>query len=181
MKILNRIILTLLFGVSLLSLNGCDPFEELYLTLAMDIDFTTSGSSSNIFITENLCLSDFEDYEDNKEDIEEIRYISSAYITMDATAGLTAQSLTITLYQADGSTELFNYTIPNFVAGTYKNNPLEINLTQQQKAALNAYLVNPEINKCFVATLVAINVQSGSPTYFLTSKVDVLTELKIKK
>ena len=88
-------------------------------------------------------MSDFEDYDDNKDNIEEIQYVSSAYITIDATSGLSADSLTITLYQEDGATILFDYTIPNFVAEDYINNPLEITLTQQQIANMNAYLTRP--------------------------------------
>jgi hypothetical protein len=180
MKKLNKLFVGVLFGISLLFINGCDPFDDLYVNLAMDIEFSTAGAGQNIFISSDLCLSDFDDYEDNVDQLEEIRYVSSAYFTIDATSGLRAQTLTITLYQEDGNTKLFDYTIPNFVAATYKNNPLEITLTQQQIDDINSYLTNPQEDKCFVATLEASNVQSDSTPYQLSSKVDILTELKVK-
>ncbi len=180
MKKLNRI---LLFGFILLtsiSFNSCDPFDDVFLTLAMETEFSTVGAGSNISISSNLCLSDFDDYEDNKDNLEEIRYISSAYVTINATQGLQGQNLTLTLYQADGNTVLFRYVIPTFVAGSYINNPLEIVLTQQEISNINAYLTNPKEDKCFVATLEVSNVTASSTPYDLSSKIDFLTELKIK-
>lgn len=180
MKKLNRI---LLFGFILLtsiSFNSCDPFDDVFLTLAMETEFSTVGAGSNISISSNLCLSDFDDYEDNKDNLEEIRYISSAYVTINATQGLQGQNLTLTLYQADGNTVLFRYVIPTFVAGSYINNPLEIVLTQQEISNINAYLTNPKEDKCFVATLEVSNVTAASTPYDLSSKIDFLTELKIK-
>ncbi len=180
MKKLNKFFAAALFGISLFFVNGCDPFDDLYVNLAMDIEFSTAGAGQTIFISSALCLSDFEDYEDNVDELEEIRYVSSAYFTTNATSGLRAQTLTITLYQEDGFTKLFDYTITNFVANTYINNPLEITLSQQEIDDINAYLTNPKEDKCFVATLEATNVQSDSSPYQLSSKVDILTELKIK-
>ena len=180
MKKLKKLFIALLFIFPLITITSCDPFDEIYLKLAMDIEFSTPGFGPEFEITETFCLSDFEDYNDNKDNIEEIQYVSSAYITIDATSGLSADSLTMTLYQEDGATILFDYTIPNFVAEDYINNPLEITLTQQQIANMNAYLTDPQVDKCFVATLAASNVQPSTTQYFLTSKIDLLTELKIK-
>lgn len=180
MKKFKKLFAAALFGISLLFINGCDPFDDLYVKLAMDVEFSTLGSGQNIFISSGLCLSDFEDYEDNVDELEEIRYVSSAYFTVDATSGLRAQTLKLTLYQEDGFTVLFDYTITNFVADTYKDNPLELTLTQQEIDDINAYLTNPKEDKCFVATLEAFGVQSDSSPYQLSSKVDILTELKLK-
>lgn len=180
MKKLNRI---LLFGFVLLtsiSFNSCDLFDDIFLTLAMETEFSTIGAGSNISISSNLCLSDFDDYEDNKDNLEEIRYLSSAYVTINATQGLQGQNLTLTLYQADGATVLFRYILPTFVAASYINNPLEIILTQQEISNINAYLTNPKEDKCFVATLEVSNVSASSTPYDLSSKIDFLTELKIK-
>lgn len=139
MKKLNTFLLASLF-IALLAINGCDPIDDVYLTLALETEFSTVGAGSNIFISSNLCLSDFEDYEDNKDNLEEIRYVTSAYFTINATQGLQGQNLTLTLYQANGSTQLFRYVVPTFVAATYINNPLEIVLTQQEISNINAYL-----------------------------------------
>ena len=179
MKKLNTLFLGCLF-VALLAINGCDPMDDVYLTLAMEAEFSTVGAGSNIFISSNLCLSDFDDYEDNKDKLEEIKYVTSAYFTLNATQGLQGQNLTLTLYQADGSTQLFRYVLPTFVAATYINNPLAIELTQQEISNINSYLVNPQEDKCFVATLEVSNVSASATPYTLSSKLEFLTELKIQ-
>jgi hypothetical protein len=180
MKKFNRLLLFGFLILTLLTFNGCDPFDDVYLTLAMDTEFSTIGAGSDIYISTNMCLSDFEDYDDNKDNLEEIRYISSAYLTINATQGLQGNNLTLTLYQADGTTILFQYVVPTFIASNYINNPLEIVLTQQEIGNINTYLKNPQQNKCFVATLTVSNVQSSSTPYQLSSKLEFLTELKIK-
>jgi hypothetical protein len=179
MKKINTLVLGSLF-IALLVINSCDPMDDVYLTLALETEFNTIGAGSNISISSDLCLSDFDDYEDNKEDLEEIRYITSAYFTLSATQGLQGQNLTLTLYEANGSTQLFRYILPTFVASTYIGNPLEITLTQQEISNINAYLTNPQDDKCFVATLEVSNVTASTTTYNLNSKLEFLTELKIK-
>ncbi|MFZ1518610.1 MAG: hypothetical protein WAU11_07540 [Ignavibacteriaceae bacterium] len=180
MKKLNRILLVGFIFLTSITFNSCDPFDDVYLTLAMETELNTAGAGSDIFISSDLCLSDFDDYEDNKDNLEEIKYITSAYVTLNATSGLQGQNLTLTLYQANGSTILFRYIIPTFVAGSYVNNPLEIVLTQQEISNINAYLTNPKEDKCFVATLQVSNVSASTTPYTLNSKIDFLTELKIK-
>jgi hypothetical protein len=180
MKQIKKLFITVFIVLTSIAVNGCNPFDDIYLTLAMETQFSTLGAGSNIFISSGLCLSDFDDYNDNNEDLEEIRYVTSAYFTLNATPGLQGQNFTLTLYQADGSTQLFRYVIPAFVAANYVNNPLEIELTQQEIDDMNAYLTNPKEDKCFVATLEVSNVTASSTPYNLTSKVEFLTELKIK-
>ncbi|HEX7356278.1 MAG TPA: hypothetical protein VF270_01050 [Ignavibacteriaceae bacterium] len=162
------------------ALNACDPFDDVYLTLALETEFNTTGAGTNISLTNNLCLSDFSDYEDNRDKLEEIKYITSAYLTLNATQGLRGDNLTLKLYQADGSTLLFEYVLPVFIANNYVNNPLKINLTQQEINNLNTYLLNPKVDKCFVATLDVSNVSSSGIIYNLESKLEFVTELKIK-
>lgn len=179
MKKLNTLLLASLF-VALITINGCDPVDDVYLTLALETEFNTVGAGSSISISSDLCLSDFEDYEDNKEELEEIRYVTSAYFTINATPGLQGQNLTLTLYQANETTQLFRYVVPTFVAANYINNPLEIVLTQQEISNINAYLTDPQVDKCFIAKLEVSNVTASATPYNLNSKLEFLTELKIK-
>lgn len=179
MKKLNTFLLAGFF-LSLVAFNGCDPIDDVYLTLALETEFSTVGAGSSISISSDLCLSDFEDYEDNKEELEEIRYVTSAYFTINATPGLQGQNLTLTLYQANGTTQLFRFVVPTFVAANYINNPLEIVLTQQEISNINAYLTDPQVDKCFIAKLEVSNVTASATPYNLNSKLEFLTELKIK-
>ena len=180
MKSIYKPILLLTTLFTLLLIKGCDPFDDVYLTLAMDAEFSTVGAGSDIFIQSNMCLSDFDDYEDNKDNLEEIRYITAAYMTINSTQGLQGNNITLTLYEGDGTTMLFRYIVPTFVASNYINNPLKINLTQQEIDDLNLYLVNPQEDKCFVATLQVSNVTASATPYSMQSKLEFLTELKIK-
>lgn len=180
MKKLYKPLLILTALITLLLFNGCDPFDDVYLTLAMDTQFNTIGAGSDIFIQTNMCLSDFDDYEDNKDNLEEIKYITSAYMTINSTQGLQGNNLTLTLYEGNGTTMIFRYVIPTFIAANYINNPLKINLTQQEIDNLNLYLRNPQEDKCFVATLQVSNVTASATPYSMQSKLEFLTELKIK-
>lgn len=180
MKKLYKPLLFIAALFTVLLVNGCDPFDDVYLTLVMDTEFSTVGAGSDIFIQANRCLSDFDDYEDNKDNLEEIRYITAAYLTINSTQGLQGNNLTLTLYEGNGTTMIFRYVIPTFIAANYVNNPLKINLTQQEIDALNLYLRNPQENKCFVATLQVSNVTASATPYSMQSKLEFLTELKIK-
>jgi hypothetical protein len=180
MKIFYKIFISLsVIFLSLLAAS-CDTFDDLYVKLSMDTEFHTIGFGPTIDLTNNFCLSDFSDYDDNKDNLEEITYISAAYLTLNATQGLQGDNLQLELYEADGSTLLFSYSISNFDANYYVNNALEIKLTPQEINNMNAYLTNPKENKCFVATLKVSNVRPSNTTYELNSKFEFLTELKVK-
>lgn len=180
MKQIKKLILTVIIVLTSIAINSCDPFDDIYLTMSMDKEYNVQGFGSEINIGQSFCLSELDDYNDNKEDLEEIRYIASAYFTINATTGLQGDSLTLTLYEADQTTLLFRFVEPNFVASEYINKPLEIVLTQQEVNNINSYLTNPQDDKCFWAALKVSNVQSASQFYTLNSKIEFLTELKIK-
>jgi hypothetical protein len=180
MKKFNKIFLPAIIIITTLFTYSCDPFDDIYLTLAMELQFDTSGNSSEIFLPASICLSDFEDYDDNQDKLDEILYISSMYLTLNATTGLQGDNLRLTFYQADHSTVLFQYIQSHFVAGEYISNPLEIILTEQEKVKVNNYLKNPQVDKCFYATLEISNVSSASQNYILNSKMQFLTQLKVK-
>lgn len=179
MKKLNKLFLFVIIILTSFTFNSCNPFDDFYLTLSLDKEFDVQGFGSEINIEEGFCLSDFDDYNDNKNELDEIRYISSAYFTINATTGLQGDSLIVTFYQADRTTILFQFVQPNFVASA-QNNPLEIVITPQEVNNVNSYLKNIQEDKCFWATLHVSNVQSASQFYSLNSRVEFLTELKIK-
>lgn len=180
MKKFYKVIFPVIVLIALLFCYSCDPFDDLYLTLSMDLEFNTSGNSSVIFLPASICLSNFDDYKDNRDNIEEINYISAAYLTLSATTGLQGDNLKLTFYKADNTTVLFQYTQTHFAAGDYIDHPLEIVLTDQEKTNVNNYLKNPQVDKCFYATLEISNVSSASQNYTLNSKMEFLTKLKIK-
>jgi len=174
--------LFIIIGIILvaLAINGCDPFDDVYLTLAMKTNFDIEIVDGTFSVTQDTCLSEFDDYDKNKNNIEEIIYISSAYITMDSTNGFEADSLILTVLRGDNSTQLFSFTIHNFNADEYVNNPLEIKITQQEVDNINSYLSNPQEDKCFIAKLECFNATPPNAIYRLNSVIDILTQLKIK-
>ena len=180
MKKFNKFILASLLVLSALALNGCDPFDDLYLTLAMDTEFNTEAPVSEVILTEDFCLSKFDDYNDNSDNIEEIKYISAAYLTLDPSNGLQGE-FRLKLYRTDTNALLFDYTVPSFVADSSINKPLLINLNQEQINNINTYLINPKVDKCFRAVLEVNNAtdNDGAP-FQLHGKVEFLTELQVK-
>lgn len=176
----------ILFGLVILSssliINSCDPFGDFYVTLVMDTELNAAGIGPNINISSDFCLTDFSDYNDNSDKLEEIRYISAAYFTTAATNGLRGENLRLRLYEGDGTTLLFEFNVPNFVADNYIDKPpLKIDLTTEQINNINQYLANFRTNNCFKAELTVSNVQySETPSYYLNAKMEFLTELKVK-
>jgi len=160
---------------------SCDQFENVFLNLPIDKEITASGSGPDIFERETICFTDYDSFNDNAEDIEEIKYVTSAFFTINATAGLQGTGIIATLYQGDGVTPLFSFTMPSAVADDYKNNPLKLTLNQQQIDLLNNYLANYKTNNCFVAELRVANVTGTSgPPYSITGKFEMVVELKVK-
>ena len=51
MKKLNKLFITVIFVLISITFNGCDPFDDIYLTLALETEFSTIGAGSNIFIS----------------------------------------------------------------------------------------------------------------------------------
>ncbi|MGQ9643399.1 MAG: hypothetical protein ACUVT3_06045 [Ignavibacterium sp.] len=165
-----------------LLLNGCDPFEEYFISLKIDQQFQLLGIGPNISQQINFCLNAYDDYNDNADKIEQIKYVDAAYLTLDASEGLHSDNLSLKLYQSDGNTLLFDYNLPSFVASDYANKALYIQLTQSEKEKINQYLINHQQNNCFVAVLTAENVHSNnpSPIFSLQAKIEFVAELKLK-
>lgn len=175
------IALIIIFSLSLL-LNSCDPFEEYFINLKMDQQFQLYGIGPNITQQINFCLNNYDDYNDNVDRIEQIKYVDAAYLTLDASEGLHSDNLSLKLYQSDGNTLLFDYNLSPFVASDYINKALHIQLTQSEKEKINQYLSNHQQNNCFVAVLTAENVQSNNvlPYFSLQAKIEFVAELKLK-
>lgn len=181
MKHIYKTIFILLIFSSTLLFNRCDPFEDFFLTMTLDTEINAYFLGSNFYGSSDFCLSDFDDYNDNSDNLNEIRYISSAYFTLNSSSGLKGDTLHLRLYEGDGSTLLIDFKKPNFVADDYINKPLKIDLTNQEINNLNQYLANFKVNNCFKAYLGITNATSNNLLLSqLNAKVEFLTELKIE-
>lgn len=163
-------------------LNGCDPFEEYFINLKMDQQFQLYGIGPNIEQQIEFCLSNYDDYNDNADKIEQIKYVDAAYLTLYASEGLESDNLSLKFYESDGTTLLFDYNLPSFVAADYTNKPLHIKLTQSEKDKINQYLKDHQKNNCFVAKLTVENVSSNNslPYFSLQARIEFVAELKLK-
>lgn len=180
MKNIYKILFGLLILSSSLIINSCDPFGDFYLTLVMDTELNAAGIGPDITISKDFCLTDFSDYNDNSDNLEEIRYISAAYFTTASSNGLRGENLMLKLYKGDGTT-LFEFKVLNFVADNYIDKPLKIDLTSEQINNINQYLANFKTNNCFKAELTVSNVTDNDGLFFqLNAKMEFLTELKVK-
>ena len=85
------------------------------------------------------------------------------------------------LYRTYTNTLLLDYTDQSFNADSSLINPLIIDLDQDEIDNINAYLINPKVDKCFRAVLDVNNASDndGAP-FYLHGKVEFLTELKVK-
>lgn len=165
-----------------LLINGCDPFEEYFINLKMDQQFELYGVGPNIEQQIQFCLNNYDDYNDNADKIEQIKYVDAAYLTINASEGLESDNLSLKLYESDGTTLLFDYNLPSFVADEYANKPLHIDLTQSEKDKINQYIQDHQRNNCFVAKLTVENVSSNNvlPYFALQAKIEFVAELKLK-
>lgn len=181
MKIRLKYFLAVLITLVGFIYTGCDQFENVFLNLPINKEITAAGNGPDIFERETICFSDYDSFNDNADDIEEIKYVTSAFFTINATSGLQGTGIIATLYQGDGFTPIFSFTMPSAVADDYKNNPLKLQLNQQQIDMLNNYLANYQTNNCFVAELRVENVTGTSgPPYSITGKFEMVVELKLK-
>mgnify|MGYP003460560098 FL=1 len=180
MKKLNRLFASVLFGMSLLFINGCDPFDDLYVKMAMGTEFNTPTPVPNISLTQEMCLSSFDDYNDNVDNLNEIKYITAAYFTLDSSNGLQGD-FRLRSYRTDNNALLFDYSFQSFNADIFLDSVLTINLKQEEINNINEYLTNPKVDKCF-RTILDVNNASdndGAP-FQLHGKFEFLTELQVE-
>jgi hypothetical protein len=170
--------LFLLFTFSSIS---CDQFQNLFLNLPLKTEITASGNGPNIFEVKSFCLSDYDSFNDNIDDVKAIRYVAAAYLTITSSPGLQGTGITATLYRGDGVTALFSVTLPTAVAADYIDNPFEIVLTEAQIDLLNSYLADYKNNDCFVARLTVANVtDNDGPPFSITGQVEIVVELELE-
>ena len=170
--ILLLFVFTLGFGIM-----GCDELENLFLNLPIEQEFAETGAGP-IADTTSFCLSDYSEFNENIDNIEEITYVAAAYRTISSTPGLTGD-IVASLYAADG-TVLFSFTIPNVNVEDFIDNPVEIELTAAEIALLNSYLAQYQTADCYTSILEVINITAGDgPPYGIIGIVELVVELKV--
>lgn len=179
MKKISNIILSFLVLLILISSTSCSQFENLFLNLPIKKKIVASGSGPTVFERELFCLSDYDAYNDNKDDIKAIKYVSAAYITLSASPGLQGSAISASLFKSDGVTPIFSVALPNPVAANYISNPYKLELSAAQIDMFNASLSDYKNEDCFVAELRITGVTgTGNPPYTITGQIEIVVELE---
>ena len=170
-----------------LTFQSCEILENFFLNLPMKQPITSTGNGPTISEAETICLSDYEAYEDNIDDIQAVEYVSALYRTLDTpqlTADLTGSNINVTV--RDGNNNLiFSKNLPTANADDYIETPYELELTTAEIALMNGYLAlfdDPDFwnTVCFTATLTVDNVAGNTgPPFTLTGQVELLVKLEI--
>ena len=181
-KLYIPILLVFIIAAALVE-QGCDILNNLFLDQALKQTIVTSGNNSIIEQAETFCLSDYDAFDDNVDNIESITYVSAAYFTESYSSGLTGTNIQVTLYAGDTefAPMIWQVTIPFGQASDYVDNPYEIMLTPDQITEFNSALENYEINDCYTAKLTVedVNDNDGAP-YSLTGRVEIVVQMEIK-
>ncbi len=168
---------------SLLSLfNGCEDLADIPLNIPIVVEFTVSGSETSAHESVSFCLNQYQEWEDNKDKIKSINYLSAAYWTISFSPDALVGSINATLKDKNNIT-LLSFSLPNVSPGDYINNPYKIELTQAEVDYFNDYLNNlQEDPTCstpsFTAEFNITNISGGTP-YTINGKVELILETTV--
>ena len=97
-KFIKSCSLLILFTIAVF-FNSCDSFESFPINIPIEVTINTSGNNTTISESTSFCLSDFSAYQDYREDMQSIQYVTAAYRTVSASQGLTGD-IVVTLQNA---------------------------------------------------------------------------------
>ena len=181
MNKITKILLSLLFA-SLIFVNGCDELNNLAVNVPLIVHFSTSGSNTQLPPeSASFCLSDYEEWRDNQEDVNSATFVSAAYWTEFASPGLQGD-VTAVLADEFGN-ELFSYTINDYAAASNIDTPYTLELNENQIEAINTYLsvIGAQQNDlCFQASLTLSNITGTSTPFQLNGRVELVIEADVE-
>jgi hypothetical protein len=168
-------------GISLFFLNSCDELSQLTLNIPLPIEFYTSGTNTSLSETEYFCLSSYEEWRDNQDDVESAKFLTASYWTLDATPNLRGD-LSFSLYNDFGGL-LFTVSMGNVRAADYINTPYELQLNESQIQVLDNYLMDLAAqDKCFQSVLSISNITGDTNIqgqFELSGKVEIVLETEV--
>lgn len=182
MKNIFRNITLLIFGASLLLFTSCDELSQLPINVPVSIEFTSSGTNTSLTETNYFCLSDYEEWRDNQDDIQSVTFLTASYWTLDGSSPNLRGDLVFTLLNASG-TAIFTFDFGTITAANYEDTAFELQLTAAQIQALDDYLSDLAVNdKCFQSVLTITNITGDTNIqgqYVLNGKVEIVLEAEV--
>lgn len=173
------LLITTLASLSLF--NGCEDLADIPLNIPFPIEFTITGSETSDSESTSFCLNQYEEWNDNKDKIKSVKFLSAAYWTLDyAPENLTA-TINASVQDINGIT-LFSFTLTDVSPGDASINPYKIELSSDEIDAFNAYLNNLQedptcMTPSFTAQYTVSNVSwSGTGEYTINGKVEIVLE-----
>lgn len=169
--------------LSTLSLfSGCENLENIPLNIPIAVNFTLSGSETSANESVSFCLNQYKEWNDNKDKIQSVQFLSAAYWTIDYSPSTLKGTINATLKDKNGLT-LLTINLPNVSPGDYIKDGFKVELTKDELDAFNAYLSNiKEDANCatptFTAEVSVSNVTGGTP-YTIHGKVELILETEV--
>lgn len=180
-NLFQKTIFTLL-TMSVFIFTSCDELSQLALNIPLPIEFSARGSNTTISETEQFCLSDYQEWRDNMENVESVKFLKASYWTLDGSTPNLKGNVSFTLLNEVGNT-IFIVDLGNITAADYLSNPFELQLTEDQVAALDDYLSVLAFNdRCFTSILTVTNVTGDtnmSGERVLNGKVEIVLETDV--
>jgi hypothetical protein len=166
-----------------LGFNSCDILEKLFLNLKLSEEFHATGNGPDIFDTVEDCLSnpDNDEFNDNVDKIQTLKYVSAAYYTTGAIpSNLGGNNIYAEIRDCDGNI-ILTQSIPMAFASDFFEDPYEFILTDDEIATFNQYLTNYQNCDCFTAELSVEQVTpANSAPYTLDGVVEIIIEIEAK-
>lgn len=188
MKNIFRILVLSILGVSSLFVASCDELSSLDVNVPVGKEFHVQGTDNSITEQETFCLSQFEKWSENVEDIEDVKWVTASYWTLKDTLGNVTSpnlkgNLKYTLKDNNGFT-LFEKNLGNISAADYIGNAYEIELTDTQIEIINTYLaLFQDQDLCFTGSVTLDNItgdKNSNGKYELFCKVELVLETTVK-
>ncbi len=177
-------IITAMF-FSLTLFNSCDSLENIPLNIPIQKEFSITSSQSSASESGTFCLNQYKEWNDNKDKIQSVKFLSAAYWTIDYAPADLKATIGASVKDKNGVT-LFSFTLTDVSPKDFMGkNGFKIELSQQEIDYFNDYLNNlQEDPTCTIPTFTAeyhvSDVQwSGSDTYTLHGKVEIILEADV--
>ncbi len=181
MKKTTKAILLVAMLTSLSLFNGCEDLADIPLNIPIVVEFTINGSETSDFESTSFCLNQYEEWNDNKDKIKSVKFLSAAYWTLDFAPDNLTATISASVKDKNGIT-LFSFMLTDVSPGDASINPYKIELSSEEIDAFNAYLNNLQedptcMTPSFTAQYTVSNVSwSGAEEYTIIGKVEIVLE-----
>ena len=155
------------------------------MNIPIEKEFTITSSQSSASESATFCLNQYKEWNDNKDKIQSVKFLSAAYWTIDFAPDDLKANIGASVKDKNGIT-LFSFDLQNVSPKDYMgNNGFKIELSKQEIDYFNDYLNNLKedptcMTPSFTAEYHVSNVQwSGSATYTLHGKVEIVLDTEV--